>query len=247
MEKINQLTKAAEQGDINAMYELAEHYGREEYNYALAGDWYALAARDGHVDAMRALYDLYCWHDFKDGLEKARRFAKIAADAGSAEAKKLLDEIGGMIKKADLSQTENKVSTEEKMDCLPLIGTILELNDIARTKGLLALEDLIPTLGNSGLQIAVRLIVDAIDPEDIKSIMDAYTVSIAKTEAAALRCTIVIQGVLMIQGGTDTESIKEKLCAFLGEDYFRFLDENDEGYLLDTEVENDTDGDEMIV
>lgn len=57
-----EFTKAAEQGDINAQYNLGvmyEHGHGVEQSDLKAGEWYQLAADNGHPEAPTALQLLY--------------------------------------------------------------------------------------------------------------------------------------------------------------------------------------------
>ena len=107
---------------------------------------------------------------------------------------------------------------EEKMSCLPLIDSIMEIARAARHNGVLALEDRIPEFEDHILKAGVTIIVDGCSREDNKEVMDTLIISSGKTGVALMRQMIIRDGVLAIQDGENPSLIIKRLNAYLGED-----------------------------
>ena len=57
-------------------------------------------------------------------------------------------------------------SRQEKVACLPVVGLILEAARVARSRGVLALEDWAQSRDNDFLRFLIGLVVDGTDPEN---------------------------------------------------------------------------------
>lgn len=68
-----------------------------------------------------------------------------------------------------------KVFQDKKMDLESIIKKIIELANIARREGLLALEEAVSEIQDEFLQKGVMLIVDGTDPELVKNILETDT------------------------------------------------------------------------
>jgi len=126
---------------------------------------------------------------------------------------------------------------EKKLSCVKLIDEIVGIANKARSHGVLALEDLIPGYDDYLLRTGLSLMVDGIDGETNREIMDTIITASGKTGAALMRQMIIRDGVLAIQNGENPRLIKIKLDAYLGEDILGMRkEEEDIDYLSDAEI-----------
>jgi len=107
---------------------------------------------------------------------------------------------------------------EEKLSCLPLIDSILELARSARHNGVLALEDRIPEFEDYLLKTGLSIMVDGCSVIDNKEVMDTLIVTSGKTGVALMRQMIIRDGIVAIQEGENPGFIAKRLNAYLGED-----------------------------
>ncbi len=73
---------------------------------------------------------------------------------------------------ATLGTVVSKVFQDKKMDLESIIKKIIDLANIARREGLLALEEAVSEIQDEFLQKGVMLIVDGTDPELVKNILE---------------------------------------------------------------------------
>ena len=109
-------------------------------------------------------------------------------------------------------------SKEERRSCLPLVDKIIELANLARMEGLLALEEHIPSFNEHLLKVGVTIMVDGVSREANQEIMDNIIISSGKTGADLIRQMIIRDGVLAIQAGESPRLIEIKIKAYFGED-----------------------------
>ena len=114
----------------------------------------------------------------------------------------------------------------------------------ASKQGLLALEDEIENVEDVFLKTALRLAVDAIDPEETQKILRTITAALKPSGGRLLSNLVIMQSVLCLQNG---ENPMLQFKSLLGEKTVSILegifpDEEDEGPLLDTEAEHYGDG-----
>ena len=115
----------------------------------------------------------------------------------------------------------NKFSDEEKDACLPIVGLLMECTDKARKEGILALEDFVVKTGNDFLIFATMMILEGLDPEFVKGILETLLCTENFGGAARLERIIIIEGVLSIQAGNNPRILQLKLLSMLGERYLR--------------------------
>ena len=73
---------------------------------------------------------------------------------------------------SNLGVVLSKVFTDKKLDLESIIKKIIDLANIARREGLLALEEAVTDIQDEFLQKGVMLIVDGTDPELVKNILE---------------------------------------------------------------------------
>ena len=187
------------------------------------------AAEQGDAQVMYELAKHYSEND----LDRAEHWASEAVEAGQTDALKLLEEIVDKRLTVTFDAFE-----DERTNCLNLIDEILGISHMARKDGLLILGNYTPEANETIMKIGIILLSDGVGVETVEATLKAYIDSLELTEIEQLRHSIIMKGLIAIQAGEISNNIKEELHALLGEDFARFADENDEGSLLDTEVEN---------
>ena len=125
-----------------------------------------------------------------------------------------------------------------------LVCQIVLFYKTARKQGLLALEDEVENVQDVFLKTALRLTVDAIDPEETQKILRTITAAIKPSGSRLLSNLIIMQSIFCLQNG---KNLMLEYKSLLGEKVVSILekifpdeeeDEDNEGPLLDTEVEN---------
>ena len=112
-------------------------------------------------------------------------------------------------------------SKEEREALLPLIKSICEFAKIARSQGLLAIEDKLEGVEDDFLRYALLLVVDACDYDMVEKQLEIKAVASQKTGVDLLRMIIITDCVLMLQNGINPRLIEERAVLFLGDDIGR--------------------------
>ena len=102
-----------------------------------------------------------------------------------------------------------------------LIGKILNLVDVARSEGILALEERVVSSCEleSLVVYAAKLIADGTDPHQLKGILNRIAEAERTEGYESLKNLIIIEGMLALQQGEDRNFIELKLSSYLGLDY----------------------------
>ena len=111
---------------------------------------------------------------------------------------------------------------EEKKPLLKIIAGIVNLANICRREGVLALEQQIEKTDDKLTKIGLGLICGGTDPKLVEGILSTFIVTSNKTGADLLSQLIVQDGLLQIQAGHNPRIIEEKLLAYMGD-----IDTND--------------------
>ncbi len=122
----------------------------------------------------------------------------------------------------DIKYLANRIqcSKEDKIECISTIKDIIDLANIARREGLLALENVVqnnnyPIL----LKKLITLIIDGTDPEIVQKVSDAYMISGNYNGKECLKNILIIEGCLMIQQGVNPTLIIKILLEYLGNEF----------------------------
>lgn len=107
----------------------------------------------------------------------------------------------------------------DKEACKPVITRVMELAEIGRKEGLLMLEDQIKEEDSFFLKIAIELVVDAVEPDSVKEILQHLILADDYSGVELLSRLLITEGALAIQNGDNPQVLKEKLTAMLGEKY----------------------------
>jgi hypothetical protein len=128
------------------------------------------------------------------------------------------------------------VTEAEKKACNNVIDRIITLANIARLRGVLALEAEMQDEPSGFLKMGIGLVVDGTDPEIVEQIL-LRAVFADGTDAGMLTKMLMADGILAIQNGFNPRIIQAMLGAVLGEkavmelegqypsmrEYFKFL------------------------
>lgn len=150
------------------------------------------------------------------------------ADASSftyfrpAKNKEVNNISGGIVIMTELLLHLNCSFTQsEKQECVRFIKRIKSLANLARTYGILALEEEMESEESFFLKTGISLIVDGTDPVLVKTILQNLILSDKYTGAELLGRLILAEGVLSIQQGENPRIIGLKLASMLGEEFVR--------------------------
>jgi flagellar motor component MotA len=110
---------------------------------------------------------------------------------------------------------------EEKDACLPTIDYLVYCTNIARTEGVLALEDVVQNHENYFLKFLIQLVVDGTDPANVESMANTLLNSEKHTGRALLERILITKGIFSIQTGEILRVAEAKLLCCLGEDYLK--------------------------
>ena len=118
-----------------------------------------------------------------------------------------------------LNKINYNFSKEDKEKCKITIVKIVDLANLARRDGILALEMVAEKENDILLKTGLMTIVDGTGPELVREILENLIWSGNYSGHILLNKLILIEGVLAIQLGHNPRLISLKLGAMLGEDY----------------------------
>lgn len=110
-------------------------------------------------------------------------------------------------------------SMEEKETCVSVIYRVVELANLTRQQGVLALDAEMADEPDFFLKTAVQLVVDGTDPALVKQILQNLILADAYMGADLLRRLLTAEGVLSLQQGENPRIIGMKCAAMLGEKF----------------------------
>jgi len=110
-------------------------------------------------------------------------------------------------------------TTEDKRECLATAKLIVDLTQKARGGGLLALEEDVDALNDTLLKKAINLIVDGINQEDVRKILQNYIIVGNYRNRRLLKRILIMEGMLALQRGSSPIIILELLASYFGEGF----------------------------
>ena len=113
--------------------------------------------------------------------------------------------------------SKSKCGTKEKNKMIKLISEIIAMSNIARRRGLIALDDVIHVLSCDLLKIGVRLITAGIDPAMIEETMLKIIHAENFKGTELFERLMVIEGIKAIQLGDNNAIAKIRLFSMFGE------------------------------
>ena len=120
-------------------------------------------------------------------------------------------------------------SEEEKNKCFEVIQTMLTLSQRACRYGRHILDwDYQPFESKPRiLRKGIRLILDGIDPEEVRNALDNYINARNYIDIELLEAQIMREGVLLIHAGEGEKTLFEKLVAMLGDGFYQDIKDQD--------------------
>ena len=119
----------------------------------------------------------------------------------------------------------SKLTNADRDACLPIIDLMMECSTTARSKGVLALEELVNNQEDEFITFAMGLIIDGTDPCLVKGILETLIHTEMQKETHTEKRhqvrKIITEGVLSVQAGENPRLMEMKLLCFLGESYLR--------------------------
>lgn len=110
-------------------------------------------------------------------------------------------------------------SKKDKKRIVPVVGTLVRLAEKSRREGLLAVEDDISSMKSRFLRAGLRLVLNGYDPDIVSDILLTRIHAGGFSGRELLERMIMMEGALCIQQGYSPSVVKERLFAFLGEEF----------------------------
>lgn len=112
--------------------------------------------------------------------------------------------------------TKASCSQEDQLSLVPLVLQLKQLAELATKQGLLALENEVYQIKDPFLNLGVQLIVDRVEPENIKDILDSDIYYNHSNGRELLKKVIIREGLLRIQAGDTPRNVLICTKIFLG-------------------------------
>ncbi|MDH4319029.1 MAG: hypothetical protein OEV64_11600 [Desulfobulbaceae bacterium] len=106
-------------------------------------------------------------------------------------------------------------SVEDQESLVPVVKELVQLSELVSKKGLLALEDELRNVTDPLLKIGLQLIVDEIDLDNIRDILDSDIYYNESNGRELLKKIIIREGLLRIQAGDPARIVKICTSVFL--------------------------------
>ena len=120
----------------------------------------------------------------------------------------------------DLMIKLNPTFTEaDREACLSLIDRMVEMSEIARKDGFLALIDAVETEEDDFLREAILFVADGYDIDELKRALQYMIIAEGVSGAALLGRFLVAEGVLLIHQAERAKNVLLRLCSMLGAKY----------------------------
>jgi len=107
-------------------------------------------------------------------------------------------------------------SQEDQETLVPLVLQLKRLSEVVTKQGLLALENELMSIKDPFLNLGVQLIIDRVEPENIKDILDSDIYYNQSNGRELLKKIIIREGLLRIQAGDTPRNVLICTKIFLG-------------------------------
>ncbi|MFH0783112.1 MAG: hypothetical protein V2B20_14345 [Pseudomonadota bacterium] len=107
-------------------------------------------------------------------------------------------------------------SFEDQESLVPLILQLKGLSELTTKQGVLALENELPHIKDSFLNLGIQLIIDRVEVENIKDILDSDIYYNQSNGRELLKKIIIREGLLRIQSGDTPRNVLICTKVFLG-------------------------------
>lgn len=107
-------------------------------------------------------------------------------------------------------------SLEDQESLVPLILQLKGLSELTTKQGVLALENELPHIKDSFLNLGIQLIIDRVEADNIKDILDSDIYYNQSNGRELLKKIIIREGLLRIQTGDTPRNVLICTKVFLG-------------------------------
>lgn len=112
--------------------------------------------------------------------------------------------------------TKATCSLEDQESLIPLVFELKKLTEVVTKQGLLALENELIHIKDPFLNLGVQLIIDRVEPENTKDILDSDIYYNESNGRELLKKIIIREGLLRIQAGDTPRNVLICTKIFLG-------------------------------
>jgi flagellar motor component MotA len=98
-------------------------------------------------------------------------------------------------------------SSEDQESLTPIVLQLKRLAELVSKQGLLALENELPQIRDSFLNLGIQLIIDKVEPENVKDILDSDIYYNHANGRELLKKIIIREGLLRIQAGDSPRNV----------------------------------------
>lgn len=112
--------------------------------------------------------------------------------------------------------TKAACSKEDQETLVPLVLQLKKISTLVNKQGLLALENELSDIKDSFLNLGVQLIIDKVEPKNIKDILDSDIYYNESNGRELLKKVIIREGLLRIQAGDTPRNVLICTKIFLG-------------------------------
>ncbi len=107
-------------------------------------------------------------------------------------------------------------SLEDQESLVPIIQQLKKLAELTTKQGVLALENELPQIKDSFFNLGVQLIIDRVEADNIKDILDSDIYYNQSNGRELLKKIIIREGLLRIQAGDTPRNVLICTKVFLG-------------------------------
>lgn len=107
-------------------------------------------------------------------------------------------------------------SFEDQESLIPLVLQLKKLSEVITKQGILALENELPQIKDIFLNLGIQLIIDKVEAENIKDILDSDIYYNQSNGRELLKKIIIREGLLRIQAGDSPRNVLICTKIFLG-------------------------------
>lgn len=111
---------------------------------------------------------------------------------------------------------KSSCSKEDQETLIEIVLQLKNLSELVTKQGLLALENELMTIKDPFLNLGVQLIIDRVEPENIKDILDSDIYYNESNGRELLKKVIIREGLLRIQAGDSPRNVLICTKVFLG-------------------------------
>jgi len=111
---------------------------------------------------------------------------------------------------------KSSCSFEDQESLVPLVLQLKNLSELTSKQGVLSLENELPQIKDPFLNLGIQLIIDRVEPENIKDILDSDIYYNASNGRELLKKIIIREGLLRIKAGDTPRNVLICTKIFLG-------------------------------